>query len=161
MKTVIIAAAMSSRIRNKGDNIPKTLLPYGECTILSTILKHFELVGASDFIIVVGYQSKCIKNYLNNNSHFGYNIIFVENKDWKKGNGISVLVSEAGIAGADFILSMSDHIVSPKAMKRIVEYDSNKNLLLVDPQTDRTFDIDDATRVLYEKSQIIDIGKRI
>jgi len=161
MKTVIIAAGMGSRIWNETDNRPKTLLPFGEGTIISTILSNFHQVGVSSFVIVVGYQSESIKSYLEKNDCFGYEISFIENLEWEKGNGISVLAAQAEVAGEDFLLSMSDHIVTPTALKRIANYKSSKNLLLVDSRTEGIYDIDDATKVCYEGNRIVDIGKSI
>ena len=78
MKAVVIAAGIGSRILKETDNIPKTLLPYGNGTILSTILKNIYQVGVRNFIIVVGYQSRYIKDYLQKNNYFGYDITFIE-----------------------------------------------------------------------------------
>ncbi|OQX92631.1 MAG: hypothetical protein B6D58_02065 [candidate division Zixibacteria bacterium 4484_95] len=161
MKAVVIAAGIGSRILKETDNIPKTLLPYGNGTILSTILKNIYQVGIRNFIIVVGYQSRYIKDYLKKNNYFGYDITFIENPRWREGNGISVLITEPEVSKEDFLLSMSDHIVSFGALKRVADYKSAKNLLLVDPQTEGIFDIDDATKVLFDNSRIVDIGKNI
>jgi len=161
MKAVIIAAGMGSRIWNETDNTPKTLLPYGEGSILSTIMSNFNKVGIREFVVVVGYQSEFIKRYLKDNSYFNMDVEFIENLRWEEGNGISVLAAEPAVKGDDFILSMSDHLVSTNALDRIVNYDSNKNLLLVDPRIDEIYDIDDATKVAFENTQIVDIGKEI
>ncbi len=161
MKTVIIAAGMSSRIWNETDNRPKTLLPFAEGTILSTILSNFHQVGVTSFVIVVGYQSELIKNYLEKNECFGYEISFIENLEWEKGNGISVLAAQPEITDEVFLLSMSDHIVAPVALRRITNHKSTKNLLLVDSQTEKIYDINDATKVYCEGSRIVDIGKNI
>ncbi len=122
---------------------------------------NFNKVGINDFVIVVGWQSDSIKKYVNNNSQFGYNVTFVQNDLWEKGNGISVLVSEPKTGGENFILSMCDHIVSVNALERIISYQADKNLLLVDPKVDEIFDIEDATKVLCEGNKIINIGKEI
>ena len=103
MKAVIVAAGMGSRLWNETlKNMPKTLLPYENETILSTIIKNISKVGITEFVIVVGYQSESIINYLNINHNFGYTISFIENPDWHKGNGISVLVAEKLVGGEIF-----------------------------------------------------------
>ena len=161
MKAVIIAAGMGSRLWEKSNHIPKTLMAYGKETILSTIIKNISLVGIKEFVIVVGYKSEYIINYLNQNRNFGHKITFIENTEWKKGNGISVLAAEKEVACEDFLLSMSDHIVSVSALKRIVNQNSSKNLLLVDPKINNIFDIDDATKVEVRDNIIINIGKEL
>lgn len=161
MKTVIIAAGTGSRIKDKTNDKPKTLLPFGKKSILSTILYNFSSSGINDFVIVVGYKSELIKEYLDENNNFGVNISFIMNKEWHRGNGISVLLAEEATKGENFILTMSDHIVSESAIKKIIVAENNYNLLLVDPLINEVFDIDDATKVQLVESQIINIGKEI
>lgn len=161
MKTVIIAAGMSSRIFQETNGLPKTLLPFGAGTILSTILDGFSYCGLKDFIIVTGYESQKIKDYLEKNSTLDYCISFIENHEWYRGNGLSVLSAEKVVADEDFILSMSDHLLPVSAIDRLLNDDSNKNLLLVDRRIDKIFDIDDATKVFVEQNKIKQIGKNI
>lgn len=160
-KAVIIAAGAGSRIIENTNGIPKTLLPFCEGTILSTILNNFKNSGIGELIIVVGYNSELIKAYLRNNNNFGLKISFVMNEEWQRGNGISVLLSEEATDGENFILSMSDHIVSESALKRLIKTKSNSNLLLVDKHIKEVFDIDDATKVELIDNRIINIGKNI
>lgn len=161
MKAVIIAAGMGSRIKDQTDGSPKTLLPFKDVTILSTILNNIAQAGISEFIIIVGYMSEQIINYLSKNENFGFQITIVNNNEWMKGNGISVLAAENCVGEGQFLLSMSDHIVSISALKKIADFVSNKNLLLVDPDIQNNFDIDDATKVEVNGINIINIGKDI
>ncbi len=161
LKAVIIAAGAGLRIQAETNGIPKTLLPFGNESILSTILKNIGDSGINNFVIVVGYKSELIKQYLDKNNNFGFNISFVMNEEWHRGNGISVLLAEECIADECFILSMSDHIVSTEAVKRLVDHKSESNLLLVDRDVDAVFDIDDATKVELIENRIINIGKEI
>ncbi len=160
-KAVIIAAGTGSRIIENTDGMPKTLLPFCEGTILSTILYNFKKSGISEFIIVVGYKSELIKTYLKNNNNFGLKISFVMNEEWPRGNGISVLLSEKATNGENFILSMSDHIVSENALKRLINAENDSNLLLIDKRVKEVFDIDDATKVELIDDRITNIGKKI
>ena len=161
MKAVIIAAGMGSRIKDKTDGTPKTLLPFKDGTILSTILNNIAQAGIREFVIVVGYKSEQIINYLNKNENFGFQISIVKNNEWLKGNGLSVLASENSVGEEKFLLSMSDHIVSISALIRIANFNSDKNLLLVDPDIENNFDINDATKVKVDGINIINIGKEI
>ncbi|MCK5455781.1 MAG: NTP transferase domain-containing protein [Melioribacteraceae bacterium] len=161
MKAVIIAAGMGSRIKDKTDGTPKTLLPFKHGTILSTILNNIAQAEIREFVIVVGYKSEQIINYLNKNENFGFQITIVNNNEWLKGNGLSVLASENSVGEEKFLLSMSDHIVSISALIGIANFNSDKNLLLVDPDIENSFDIDDATKVEVDGINIINIGKEI
>jgi len=120
MKAVIVAAGLGSRLNHAS---PKTLLPFGNGTILSAILGNISDAGINEFVIVVGYRPEEIAGYLDRNQSFGLDISFVENSEYKRGNGISVLAAEEKIGDEDFLLSMSDHIVSASAIRRIAERD--------------------------------------
>jgi choline kinase len=161
MKAVIIAAGQSSRLWEKTDRSPKTLLPYGDGTILSTIVDNMKSCGIQEIIMIVGWKKSEIKSYVKSQDDFGIDVQFIYNEDWKRGNGISVLAAKAGVGDEPFIMSMCDHVVSPSAIKRMIEAKSTKNLLLVDWRVDDIFDIDDATKVQAENGDIVEIGKEL
>ncbi|KAA3657727.1 MAG: hypothetical protein DWQ10_12655 [Calditrichaeota bacterium] len=161
MKAVIVAAGMSSRLSDTTNDTPKTLLPFEDKTILYKILSNLSTAGVDEFIIVTGYKSELIENYLKANRNHGYDITLVYNPDFRRANGISVLAAENAVNGEPFILSMSDHIVTVGAIEKTINSSSDKNLLLVDEKVDAVFDIDDATKVDVKQNKIINIGKEI
>ncbi len=158
MKAVIVAAGRGSRLMN---HQPKTLIQIGEKTILEYILQNLTQAGIEQFVIVVGYQARILQDFLVQHDYFGLDIQTVYNDEWQRGNGISVLKSESLIGQAPFLLSMSDHIVSPSAVQRILEAEDQRNLLLVDPNVERIFDLDDATKVFLQSEAIQSIGKEL
>jgi choline kinase len=159
VKVVIIAAGMGSRLWGTTNKIPKTLLPFGSGTILSTIIGRFKSTGCEEFVIVVGFNASFIVEYLTRQEHFDVNIEIVDNPEWKRGNGLSVLSAQPAVQNAPFILSMSDHIVTPDAIRKISVDPSGKNLLLVDTRINEIYDIDDATKVYIDGKTIRGIGK--
>ena len=161
MKAVIIAAGQSSRLWKKTNRTPKTLLPFGEGAILSTIIGNLKSCGIEEIVIVVGWKKWQIKNYVKSRDGLGIDIQFIHNADWKRGNGISVLAAKQAVGHEAFILSMCDHIVSPLAIRGLIESKSEKNLLLVDKRVEEIFDIDDATKVRVNNGDIIKIGKEL
>ncbi|APF18581.1 phosphocholine cytidylyltransferase family protein [Caldithrix abyssi] len=158
MKAVIVAAGRGSRLMN---HKPKTLTEIGGKTIFQYILKNLTAAGVRQFVVVVGYQAPILQDFLVQHDYFGLDIQTVYNDEWQRGNGISVLKSESLVGNQPFILSMSDHIVSPAALQRIIEAEDSRNLLLVDPDVERIFDIDDATKVQLKNEVILDIGKEL
>ena len=160
MKTVIIAAGAGSRLWPHTDQVPKTLLPFGQGTILSQIMSNFAMIGVTEFVIVVGFGAKRIVEYIAT-AGLGPRVTFVENRDWQRGNGLSVHLAR-GVAGVgSFLLSMSDHLVAPPALARLMAARSDQNLLLVDPQVDGVFDLPDATKVMLQGTRITGIGKEL
>jgi choline kinase len=140
--------------------VPKTLLPFGQGTILSQIMSNFTTIGVSEFVIVVGFGAKQIVEYITT-AGLGPRVTFVENPDWQRGNGLSVHLVR-GVAGVGtFLLSMSDHLVAPPALAHLMAARSDHNLLLVDPRVDGVFDLPDATKVMLEETRITGIGKEL
>jgi choline kinase len=56
---------------------------------------------------------------------------------------------------------MSDHVVTPSAIKRIIKDPRDKNLLLIDKRINDIFDIDDATKVWTNSNRIEKINKNL
>lgn len=159
MKALIIAAGRGSRLGGLTEELPKSLLPFGRDTILSQILHNFSTIGIGDFVIVVGYQAARITAYLAEHSSFGLRVSVVENQDWHRGNGVSVLRARDHVGSGAFLLSMSDHLVSPPALATLRNAPSSNNLLLVDPRLDVMVDLEDATKVEMQETRITRIGK--
>lgn len=160
MKTIIIAAGQGSRLWDTTARVPKTLLPLGRGTILSRIVANFASVGVGEFVVVVGYRGSLIVEYLERSDHFGKRFTIVENPEWERGNGISVLRAQAALAPDETaLLSMSDHLVDAAALARIRNAPGDRNLLLTDERIAQVFDLDDATKVKAERGRIVDIGK--
>lgn len=161
MKAVIIAAGDSSRLWPRTNKTPKTLLPFGNGSILSTIMSNLSVAGTTEFAIVLGFEADLIRNHLEENDYFGFKTTIVINQDYMKGNGLSVMTAERVVGSEDFILSMSDHVVTPIAVQRVVNSNESRNLLLVDKQIERIFDIDDATKVSCHNTRILSINKNL
>ncbi len=160
MKGVIIAAGFGSRLWNLSNKTPKTLLPYGQGTILSTIIGQLKAAGVTELGLVLGFNRQEIKAYLDTYDA-GLPITVIENQEWERGNGISVYKAKDFCGTDSFLLSMSDHVVQLNALKQIVQSPLQANLLLVDPFITQNFDLDDATKVQVEGNDIVAIGKEL
>jgi choline kinase len=161
MKAVIIAAGNSSRLWPKTNKTPKTLLPYQNGTILSTIMHNIADAGIDEFVFILGFKPEYIKKYLDENHSFGFQTDIIINPEFQRGNGLSVLLANKIITDQPFILSMSDHVVTPSAIKRIIKDPRDKNLLLIDKRINDIFDIDDATKVWTNSNRIEKINKNL
>jgi 1L-myo-inositol 1-phosphate cytidylyltransferase len=156
----IIAAGYGSRLWNVTNNVPKTLLPYRNGTILSTIINRLQAAGIASVYLVVGYNQSYIRDYISQ-TDFSIPIMLVENKLWDKGNALSVYQIKDLVKEEIILLSMSDHIVSIPALKKIVNAEERTNLLLADPYITDNFDLADATKLLIKDSLIEEIGKNL
>jgi choline kinase len=160
MRTVIVAAGRGSRLLASTDERPKTLLPLGDGTILSAILTSFQHAGCHDFVIVAGYRGEQLARFAAAPPP-GLRIQVVENREWTRGNGLSVYAARVAVGDAPFLLSMSDHLVSPAALRAMRDAPPGPALLLVDPRIDEVMDLDDATKVWVDNGRITRIGKAL
>jgi len=160
MKAIITAAGQSSRLWETTGREPKTLLPFGDASILAAILGNFAEVGVREFVIVLGYRGDLIAGHLREHGDYGMRVTLLDNPEWHRGNGISVLRALAHLAPEEpVLLSMADHVVSPRALAAVRDGPAGMNLLLVDPRIEACFDLPDATKVRREGDLIVDIGK--
>ena len=73
---------------------------------------------------------------------------WVENPEYHKQNGISVLKARDELH-ENFLLLMADHVFEPETAKTLMRQPlaPGEVILAVDPNIDRVFDLDDATKV--------------
>jgi len=160
-KGLIIAAGSGSRLRRKEGDIPKPLRKVAGLRLIERIILTAKKSGISEFVIVVGYQKEKIIQTLSA-ERLGVKITFVENPDWQKSNGLSVLAARSHLK-ENFVLLMSDHIFDYQILKRFREtpLGNNRVLLAVDSELDSIYDMDDATKVEVKENKIVSIGKAL
>ena len=162
MKAIIIAAGQGKRLRNISGDIPKPLVPIRNVPLLERIIGVCRDSGVGYFGLVEGYKHNSLEDYFGDGSKLGVRIEYMFNPEWEKGNGLSAYSASEMAAGEEsFLLMMSDHLINRNIIKGLLEDDSSCNLLAVDRDIERIFDLDDATKVLYEGDNIIKIGKEL
>lgn len=162
MKAIIIAAGMGSRIKELTDNSPKCLLELCGKKIIDRIIEPLINSKINDISIVVGYKQEKIIEYVSKRYS---SVNFIYNPEWQtKANGYSVYTAKNHITENDeFILLMSDHIFHPEVINLIQNNPLKKNeaCLLIDKKINQIFDIDDATKVLIDEQNILQIHKQL
>lgn len=167
MQAIVIAAGQGSRLWQTTEQLPKTLLPIGGGTILSHILANLTKVGVDGCRLVIGFHGELIRSYVRGLASPHPPVVFYENREWLRGNGLSVLaaygtglarqmVDEEGI-----LLSMSDHLVASPALGALTARPAGVSTLLIDRRPDQVFDLEDATKVLMDGRRIMAIGKEL
>ena len=158
---LILAAGNGTRIKSISGDLPKPLVAFRGKPILEHVIDRARQAGIDDVVIVLGYRSDLIRRWLDGRS-LGVSITLVENPDYHKANGISVLKARNEIQD-NFLLLMADHIFEPETARVLLKQSLTPGdvILAVDPNIDRIFDLDDATKVLRRGDWIVDIGKEI
>lgn len=139
-------------------------MPLGGATIAEWNLNAFYAAGAREFRVGLGFKAEMVrKNYLDIAERLGCDIEFVIVQDWEKGNGVTALALARSFSEQPFLLSMADHLFSPKMIKYLAgfETDSDKITLAVDPFPESIVDLDDLTKVQTEAGHVVAIGKEL
>jgi NDP-sugar pyrophosphorylase family protein len=112
MKALIITAGRGRRLNIKEK--PKPIVRLLGLPIILRVILTAKEVGIKQFIIVTGYQGEMIKEELGNGSKYGIEIDYVENKQWERGNGISVLKAKKLLLSS--LAKPHDGVVSKEAL---------------------------------------------
>ena len=162
VKCLIIAAGEGSRLRPLAE--AKPLISLKNIPLIERVIDSALEAGADDFYVVIGYQGASIRSHLEEVSRSNkVPITMIENEEWERPNGISVLKARPYL-DEPFLLLMSDHIFDPEIACQLIRHSpENKGILLaVDEDLENQFvDMNDVTRVLAERGHIQKIGKGI
>jgi choline kinase len=103
MKAVIVAAGKSSRLYPRTLELPKTLLPLGNKTILQKNIDSLKKAGVSEIAIVTGYKSQQIVDFVKDECITIYNPFFAHCN-----NAGSLWFAKDFVGNSPFIYSHAD-----------------------------------------------------
>jgi choline kinase len=157
---LILAAGNGSRIAARSGQGPKPLVVLNGKPLLEHVICNARDAGIERFVIVIGYRGGAIQEWYENHPIPGVQVTWIENPDFRKDNGISVLCAKK-VIGENFLLLMADHIFEAETARSLLRQPVGKNevILAVDRNIDSVFDLDDATKVRIERGRILEIGK--
>src|SRR5215212_10885211 len=161
MEAVIIAAGQGSRMSPLCSTKPLT--PLLGLALIERILFIAKSAGINDFKIVVGYKADIIKQAIGDGRKYGVRIKYIENSEWEKGNGVSVLKARDHVSGK-FILLMSEHLFDEQVLARLVTAHVKPGhcVLCVDRNLFRDHsNMEDATKVYCENNYVKQIDKSL
>jgi CDP-L-myo-inositol myo-inositolphosphotransferase len=162
MKVLIIAAGEGSRLKDLTKDKPKPLVQLLGLSLIERVILTAKQAGIKEFVITIGYLGDKIKARLGNGRKYGVSIEYVENKEWEKGNGLSVLKAK-DVIKENFILLMSDHIFDPTILIDLIniKIEEGECILCIDRNINKVFDLEDATKVKTVNNKIMTIGKNL
>jgi len=160
-EAVILMAGEGSRLRGSSKTFLKPFVPVLGRPLISYTLETLAGAEIKTFHFVVGYESKRMIAQIKQVIPFDANASFIENHDWRKQNGISVLAA-AGHVDSPFLLTMSDHVFENSILDRLVnDFDPGLLNIAVDRKLDSIFDLDDAMKVQTRRNRVTGIGKNL
>lgn len=158
-EAVILMAGEGSRLRGSDKTFLKPLVPVlGRpliCYAMDALI-HAEIKRVH---FITGYQSGRMTAAVKPLIPSGLEPCFIENRDWQKQNGISLLAA-ANHLTSPFLLTMSDHLFDRSIVDLLLRNASPDTLnLAIDRKLDSIFDVDDAMKVRTKGDEIFEIGK--
>jgi choline kinase len=159
---VILAAGNGSRLVSRSAGKPKPLVEVNGVPLLEHVIVAAHEAGVTDFTIVVGYCGTAIRDWIERRKFAGITVSFVENTEYHKSNGISLLKAHTAVR-KPFLLLMSDHIFEASTAKELLRQPlgDGEVILAVDSNLDQIFDLDDVTKVKRNGDHVIAIGKEL
>jgi len=148
-----------ARLRGSNKTFLKPFVPVLGRPLISYTLENLMRAKIKTVHFVVGYESERMIAQVKHLIPSGVNVSFIENRDWRKQNGISLLAA-AGKVGAPFLLTMSDHLFDKAMVGRLLDnFDPGLLNIAVDRKLDSIFDLPDAMKVQTRGNKVTGIGK--
>ena len=131
MQAIILAAGMGKRLKELTRNNTKCMVKVNGETLIERLLHQLDKVNLSHVVIVVGYESRKLIEYINT---LGITtpITFVDNPIYDKTNNIySLYLAKDYMREDDTLLFESDIILEDRILTGLIE-DPRETLALVD-----------------------------
>jgi len=159
---LILAAGNGKRLAARSGELPKPLVRLHGKPLLQHVMGGAHAAGIERFVIVVGYRGHLIHNWWKNSPMRSLPVTWIENPEYLKDNGVSVLRARPEIH-EPFLLMMADHIFEPETARALLQQPvrDGEVILAVDKNIDGVFDLDDATKVRMHGERIVNIGKNL
>ncbi|MEY2527228.1 MAG: 1L-myo-inositol 1-phosphate cytidylyltransferase [Verrucomicrobiota bacterium] len=158
-EAVILMAGSGSRLRGSGEPVLKPLIPVLGRPLVCYTMDALAHAGIKKITFIVGFERNRLRAAVENLAPAGIEIRFIENPDWQKQNGISLLAAANHLA-EPFLLTMCDHLFDDAIVDLLIESADLTCLnLAIDKKIDSVFDLDDAMKILTRDDRVIAIGK--
>jgi 1L-myo-inositol 1-phosphate cytidylyltransferase len=155
---VVLAAGNGARLSGASP-LPKPLVEVGGRPLLDHVLGGLAACDVSKVAVVVGHQADRIRQ-APFKSWTGAPITWIENRDFERPNGMSLLAASEW-TDEPFALLMSDHLFETRTLAGLLgqHCPEQGGILATDSNTSAVFDADDATRVVTRDGRVERVGK--
>jgi 1L-myo-inositol 1-phosphate cytidylyltransferase len=158
-EAVVLMAGQGSRLRGSDKILLKPLVPLLGRPLICYTIEALIRAGIGKASFIVGYQTDRMIAGIKPLIPSGLEPSFIENREWRKQNGISVLAA-ANHVTSPFLLMMSDHLFDQSIVNLLLRNAVLDELnLAIDRKLDSIFDKDDAMKVQTRGDCIFKIGK--
>ena len=161
---VILAGGLGKRLRVLTGNYPKYFFKIFDYPLIMYPINTLLLSGVKKFVVVVADKYlKYMKNIINQYLCGDAEIEYVSNPYPTGENGFSLLLAAENIKEPYFILSVADHIYSPRIVKNLQSsFSQGINILVGGDSNPKYISTVEATKILAgEDGRLLRIGKRL
>jgi len=160
-EAVILMAGSGSRLRGSDETFLKPFVPVLGRPLICYTMDALVHAAIKKVNFVVGYKSDHMIAKVKPLIPSGFEPCFIENPEWQKQNGISLLAM-ADYVTKPFLMTMSDHVFDQVIVDLLID-SSDPELLNValDRKLDAIFDLDDAMKVKTRGDWIVAIEKHL
>lgn len=131
MDAIILAAGMGKRLKNLTKDKTKCMITVNETTLIERVLIQLDNLNLDKIILVVGYQSEKLINFINS-LNINTSIEFIHNNIYDKTNNIySLFLAKNYLESSDCLILESDLIFEDGVLEELID-DPRPNLALVD-----------------------------
>ena len=160
-EAVILMAGSGSRLRLLDDNLLKPLIPLQGRPLISYTIESLAAVGVEKITAVIGFHADRLRAGMRALVPAKIDLRFVENREWQRPNGISLLAASGSVTGP-FMLTMGDHLFAQEIFHSLSSTADPKLLnVAIDKKIESIFDLDDAMKVQTSGGEVIKIGKQL
>jgi len=158
MKSIILAAGISARLRPLTDNTPKCLLKVGGKTILERTLDNLLAYNLDDIIIVTGYFEEQIRDFVAL-TYPQLNVTYIYNDVYDSTNNIySLWLTKDFLLGNEMIMLDSDILFDKRIVEKLLSL-SYPNCLAL--RSDHQLSEEEIKVRLNEDKSIAEISKTV
>jgi len=163
LQCLIIAAGRGSRLAHR---FPlKPLAPVAGTPLIERVMALAAGQGIREFVIVGGYRCTELETFVPQAAaRLGVTATVLDNAEWRRENGYSVLAARDAIRGG-FVMLMADHLFDGRLLGAVLDaaVGGDQVALAVDARVAAHphIDLDDVTKVLVRDGRIVEIGKRL
>jgi choline kinase len=160
-EAVILMAGQGSRLRGSDKTFLKPFVPVFGRPLISYTLDALSSAGIKTIHFVVGYERERMIVQIKQLIPSGVIASFIENRDWQKQDGVSLLAAADRVA-KPFLLTMSDHLFDNAIVDLLMD-SSDVDLLniAVDRKLHSIFDLEDAMKLRTDGKRLAAIGKNL
>lgn len=160
-EAVVLMAGSGSRLRGSDESFLKPLVPIAGRPLVCYIIDALMNAGIDKIKFVVGYQRERLRPAMEKLVPSQLQVSFIENPEWRKQNGISLLAAAKQATGP-FVLTMSDHLFDEVIVDLLLKSADVELLnLAIDRKIGSVFDLDDAMKVQTRGGKVFAIGKNL